>query len=561
MTLRWRTFGVALVFVTVMMAAAWSSWLPPYYLENDDVSIRMALEGRTVPGAVPTGFALWPNAALGWFVVLIERVLPSIPWWDVLLAGALLWALGVLLALVWDALGSGWLARTTAVSAVVLAMAPLVASFQFTISATLAGGAAALLAVTEVSAARPRRAVLILATLLFVAGLLIRPMGASAGAMVAAILSLPFVRTRRRWVAHILGIVAAVGVFFLAAQYVDVALYGTSDEWDKYLRYNLIGGPLVDWGSDLSTKYAREIGQSVGWSANDWLMLERALGVDPIIHGFDRVNQAYQTQAAMASRLGVLSLMFARATSYSVASLRNVLSTSALVAITGGLLVAAYGTRRTVAEAVAVVLLFWAICAAIDVTFERLPWRLLGPLQVIFVAATVITIGAARRIASPLLGIIALGAILVMIAPILTAQAREAGGRVGRSQEIDGELRMVQRLSPSLVIFYGSRFPREHWWRPFHRPPAVELPSVTLGWNNQNPQVQHFLADTGRQPLLRALCRDPSILIVADRDPLDLVTTYMHEHFDTAVHWTQVYEGSFPAWRCSAINGHPSEKP
>src|SRR5262249_6725348 len=46
------------------------------------------------------------------------------------------------------------------------------------------------------------------------------------------------------------------------------------------------------------------------------------------------------------------------------------------------------------------------------------------------------------------------------------------------------------------------------------------------------------------------LCTDPSILIVADRDPLDLVATYMNEHFDTAVTWTQVYDGSFPAWRC-----------
>jgi hypothetical protein len=189
-----------------------------------------------------------------------------------------------------------------------------------------------------------------------------------------------------------------------------------------------------------------------------------------------------------------------------------------------------------------------------------LPWRLLGPLQILFVAATLITIGASRRDASPLLAILSLGAVVAMTVPVLAAQAREAESRLNRSQELECEVAQLQRLSPSLVIFYGSRFPREYWWRPFHHSP-VELPAVALGWNNQNPQLHHFLSATGRQPLLRALCTDPSILIVADRDPLDLVTTYMDEHFNTAVKWTQVYDGSFPAWRCSAIKGQSSGPP
>jgi hypothetical protein len=75
---------------------------------------------------------------------------------------------------------------------------------------------------------------------------------------------------------------------------------------------------------------------------------------------------------------------------------------------------------------------------------------------------------------------------------------------------------------------------------------------VGLGWNNQNPQVQRFLSDTGRQPLLRALCTSPSILFVADEVSLDLVTRYVKEHFDNSVEWTQAYAGTFSAWRCSA---------
>jgi hypothetical protein len=560
MTFRWRTFSSALVIVTAVMTAAWSSWFPQFYLTNDDVTIRMALEGRTVPGGAPTGFALMTNAALGWAIVGAQRVLPSVPGWDLVLAATLLCALAVLIALVWDALGPGWLARTTAVGALVLAMAPLVASVQFTISAALAGGASALLALTEMCAPRPRKAVLGLAFALFVIGLLIRPMGGPAGAVVAVGLSVPYLRGRRWWWVQALAVLGTVIVAFVAAQYLDVALYGLHPEWDAYFRFNWIVGPLLEWGTDVSASYARDISQSVGWTTNDWLMLVGSWGVDPVIHGFSRVSRAYEVQTAALGQVGTLSLMFARLVNNSSASLRALLEASSLTAITGGLLLVAYATRRSAGHVVAVLLLFWSICFLIDVGFARLPWRLLGPLEVLFVAATLMTIGTSRRTPSPLLAILSLGAVFAMTVPVLAAEAREAGSRIGRSHELEREVAQLQRLSPSLVIFYGSRFPREYWWRPLHRPP-VELPAVALGWNNLNPQLHRFLNDTGRQPLLRALCADPSIFVVADRDPLDLVTTYMHEHFSTAVTWTQVYSGSFPAWRCSAVRTQPSAPP
>ena len=552
MTFRWRTFGCALAGMTCVMAAVWSSSYAPYYLENDDVAMRMAFEGRTVPGAAPTGFALWPSAALGWLVVGMQRVMPAISWWDIVLAAVFLWSLAVLLALAWDAFGPGWLARATAIGMLAVAFAPLVMTFQFTISSTIAGGAAALLAISRIGTARPARGVLPLSALLFLAGLLIRPMGASAGAAVALVLLLPLVHTRPRWYSHFLAIAATVGASFIAVQSLDTVLYGTSDEWGKYLRYNAAGQPLIDWGSDVSTRYSREIREAAGWSENDWLMLQRSLGVDPEIHSVDRVNTAHQVHSASIDRIGVASLLLGRAARYSLEGLRSVWSTSALIIVAGGLSIAAYGTGRAAAWTLAVVVLFALICSALDIGFQRLPWRLLGPMEVIFAAAIVLTIGASRRVASPALGLVTLAVIWTMTAPVLTAQAREAASRDGRSEEIGREISTLRRLSPSLVIFYGSSFPREYWWRPF-RPAPAGVPSVTLGWNNQNPQVQRYLADTGRQPLFRALCSDPSIFIVADRGSLDLVTQYMQEHFDTPVAWTQVYEGSFLAWRCSAV--------
>lgn len=546
---RWRRFGATLAIVTVATAAAWATFCPPFYLENDDVSIRMALEGRTAPGQPPTGFVLGIHVLMGWAVVAAQRVLPTIPWWDVALAGTLIWALSVLVALLWDGLGSTWLARATAEGVLFVAMAPLLAGLQFTISATLAGGAALLLVVTELGPGRRRASVLVMASLLFTAGLLVRPMGAPAGAVATAVLLLPLVRARQWRLALVPGCIAVAGMSYLAAQQLDRALFATSPEWDHYYRYNEIV-QLLEWGTGLWQAHRAEIQTSVGWSTNDWSMLLASLGVDPVVHGFDRVNRAHETFAALSDGIGVQWLV-ARALDAPLDTLWDLLNDSAHIVVAGSVLAGTLGSRRAAADTLALLVLFVAVCFGIDMIFDRLPFRLLGPLQVLVAAVMVVTIGASRRSVSPWRGVVALGAILAIVVPELSATTRQAVDRRNRSLEVVGvEAAALQRLSPSLVVHSG-RFPREFWWRPFHAQDA-ELPAVGLGWNNQNPQVQRFLSDTGRQPLLRALCTSPSILFVADEVSLDLVTRYVKEHFDNSVEWTQVYAGTFSAWRCSA---------
>ena len=66
-----------------------------------------------------------------------------------------------------------------------------------------------------------------------------------------------------------------------------------------------------------------------------------------------------------------------------------------------------------------------------------------------------------------------------------------------------------------------------------------------------NPYVQRFLTRSYPQSLLRAICTDPSILVVGERGRLDPVTTFMHEHHGIEVEWTEVYAGSFRVWRCA----------
>jgi hypothetical protein len=48
--LPWRAFVSALCLTTLIVAALWSI-LHPLYLDNEDVYLRLAVEGRTYPGA------------------------------------------------------------------------------------------------------------------------------------------------------------------------------------------------------------------------------------------------------------------------------------------------------------------------------------------------------------------------------------------------------------------------------------------------------------------------------------------------------------------------------
>lgn len=84
---------------------------PPLYLTNDDVTIRLGIEGHAVPGQPPTGFVLMTHAALASALVALQGALPSAPLWDLTLTATSLLALGTFVAVVWTTAGPTWLQR------------------------------------------------------------------------------------------------------------------------------------------------------------------------------------------------------------------------------------------------------------------------------------------------------------------------------------------------------------------------------------------------------------------------------------------------------------------
>jgi hypothetical protein len=545
-----RTFCIALAVVVAFVVAFWIQY-PPRYLTNDDVMIRLGIEGRAFPGEGPTGFVLITHSILGWSLAWANQLLPTAPLWDLSVAATLVCALAVLFALAWTALGGGWIARLTAVSTIVVVAFPLIAVFQFTIGATLAGSASVIMAIRELASMRPRRAVIIASTALLVAGLLVRPMGAAAGAMITGLCLVPWSVWRTSdWGARLTQLAAAIGVVIVLSAglgYVDGLLYRGDRAWDAYYRYMWMAAQLVEWGGDLPADDIAAIRGAAGWSSNDWAMLQRWLAVDPALHGFDRLANAHEARTAAMPLNQWLSWMTRQVAGVSANTLRNlgVHSVLPLIAIAT---VAAFHTRwRHRAALAAAIVIFCAVCIAIEARFKDLPFRLLAPLQASVAAAAIIMTSPRRR--EPPVAVAIAG--LAIILAVLTHQVRTILPAAERDHthtaQVEREVQEMLRLSPSLVVLHADAFPSEHWWRPFVQPHAT-LQAISL--DTINPLLQQFLTRTGRQPVFRAICEDPSILVVSEEDRLDLITTYFREHFNRKIAWTQVYSGSFRAWRC-----------
>jgi len=212
----------------------------------------------------------------------------------------------------------------------------------------------------------------------------------------------------------------------------------------------------------------------------------------------------------------------------------------------------AYGSRSGVVLVALLIVLFCGVCIGIEAAYRTHPFRLLAPIYACLMMASVVTVAPFRRPMSAVPRVLALSVVSTILVQQIATVAPAVAAGLRHMQQVDSEVARLLDLRPSLIVRHADTFPAEFWWRPFHRPP-FDLPSVALGWNNQSPLLQRFLTVTGRQPLLRAMCSDPSIVVIAARpDRLEPVNRYMREHFHETVAWTRLNSGSFAAWRCTA---------
>jgi hypothetical protein len=541
---------VSIALVVGAMSMLWA-WMPPAYDTNDDATIRGVLEGTRVPGQPPTGFALLPHAALGWSLVAVRSVWPAVYAWDLAITGALAWGFAVFVALVCGSFSSIAL-RLAAIAVAATALLPLIGSVQYTISATVAGGAAVALAWSELQGGPPpRRSVLVMATALFVFGLLVRSGGAMAGALAVSACLLPrAIAARRRGMAAIAALAGTSFALSALLYAADVALYKARPEWDEYRQMNELVTTLFDWNWQAVLPRAVDVSgarQSVGWTASDWTVLEHAWAVSPERFSLAPVRAFYEATVEHLTAWDYVRAAVQRLWTFDRANWLERLDET-WPALLGVLVIVALCSRpRDLGVTLGVAAFFVAYCLSVQVGFKSLPFRLLAPMIACF-ACVVLSTMRPRPI-----GRITAGFVMAVILVLCGYQTRMvlAGMAANHrhSLQVDAEGAALAGLHPSLVVIHRDRFPEEHWQRPFHRP-AVRLLTIRLGRNNQNPQLLSFFQASGLPTFPWAICDDPSVLVISEPGRLDVLTTDLRERGGRSVIWKRVFTGSFDAWQC-----------
>jgi hypothetical protein len=551
---RWATFGVSLALVVCAVAVLWV-WIPPAYDTNDDVTIRRVLEGTRIPGQPPTGFALLPHAALGWSLVAVHYALPASYPWDTVVTGILVWGMAVFLSQVWQSPGPSVLLQLSAGVVAIAAFLPLVGSVQYTMSATIAGGAAILLAWSELDGEdAPRRMVLAMAVALLIFGLMVRLGGAMAGALTVVACLMPrAILARRRGVGTVAAL-AGGSVALCAVLYAtDIALYKMRPEWDAYREMNELVTALFDWNWQSLLPAAVDITgmrKSVGWTASDWTMLEQAWAVTPERFSLTSVRDFSDATMEQLTLLDYGTAAVQRLWMFDRANWLERLNEAWPALLGVAIVLAVFSRARDRRVSLAVVLFFAAYCLAVQVGFKSLPFRLLAPMVACFVSVLL----ANARLRRP--GWKSAAAILVVVLALggYQAQSVVAGMAANHrhSLQVDAEGAALAALQPSLVVIHRDRFPEEHWVRPFHRP-GVRLLTIRLGRNNQNPQLLSFFQASGLSTFPWAICDDPSVLVVSESGRLDVLSTDLQERAGRTVTWKPVFKGSFTAWQCLPV--------
>lgn len=545
----WTTFGMAAVLVVGALVALWTS-IPPAYDTNDDATIRGVLEGTRVPGQPPTGFALLPHAGLGWLLVAVRQAWPSVYAWDIAVTGTLAWGLAVFAALVWGSAASATL-RVSAIATAIAVMLPLVGSVQYTISATVAGGAAIALTWSELQRNHARRSILTMAGALFILGVMVRAGGAMAGmlAVVASLLPLA-VQRGRRGIATLTAVVVTSVALFAILHAVDLALYSMQPQWNAYRELNELVVALFEWNWQAVLPSAVDVTgarSGVGWTANDWLMLEHAWGVDSELFGVQPVRNFYDATVAQLRPWDYVEAAAQRLSIVDAANVSERLNEAWPALMATVLVVAMYTRTRDLSVMSGMAVCFVLYCVAVQVGFKSLPFRLFAPMIACFVGVVLANIHPVRLTKA------SMSFVLVVVLTLCGYQARTVVAGMtanhAHSLQVDAEGAALAALQPSLVVIHRDSFPEEHWLRPFHRP-SVRLLMIRLWRNNQNPQLLSFLRSAGLSAFPSALCDHPSVLVISEPGRLEVLTTDLRDRTGRTVVWKPQFTGSFRAWQC-----------
>ena len=546
----------ALAPAIIVIAAAAIAVVPAgtFYLTNDDVAMRLLAEGRFATGAGPTPFLLFMNVILGALLATLYRVTDVVPWYDLVMVTITLVAC-VALVRVWTAPRT----VTAYLAALLLAVfffMPLFATPKFSLTGMTATAAGLTLLARPLTVPlddESRRRHLIAGSLLVILGALVR-WEATVNLLCQAVPSVIVTRLpamRRRGMAAVWPVARAAAIV-TALVGVTIAMhfaaYAVTPGWREFPRFNLARASLTEYATNvpLTPALVSAVGARTGWSANDFTMLQSWFFVDPTLFTLERLQAAQAVYAEHATpRSAALDTV--------ATWVRDLLFTTnapAMFVLAAVALARPRPLRHLVTLACLIGVLY-LVLLVVMLNLKAPPFHVHWPMLVLVAGLLplddVDSRSRARQVA-PIL--VLLGVAIYVLPGTIRDRWREQDQRQARTDVLAAEVDQLRRSGATFAGLHASTMRWELFWRPFRRP-DFGMAYAAFAASAQTPPIRQALARRRAVDFVQGLCTHDRWVLVADRQVLPTLTTFMAEHHQQRVAFDRVIEGrELAAWRC-----------
>ncbi len=543
--------GQLLAVALVVLAVAAAGWLPvpPYYLTNDDVAMRLLAEGRFAPGTPASSFLMFMNIGVGWLLASLYEWAPVVPWYDLLMLVTALVA-SAALTFVWTSSGDG----TSFFRALILGglfLVPVFATPQFSLAGMTSAAAGLTLLARALAlplSAVARRRHLVSGTTLFVWGALIR--WEAAGLLLCqAMLSCAATGLFRKGagsgrIPPVLRAFTIATLLLGISVAVHMAAYRWTPGWKHFSEFNLTRARLTEYASTApaSSELLSALRTSTGWSPNDLQLLRDWFFVDASVFSLDKLRAASTVfgkktdpisgppRAAIAGALGRLATAIWPA-----------------LLILGMIAVAASPPLARLTMATILVVTFFLLAFLVTVVLKELPFRIYWPMLV-FVAGLLFIPDSPQRLRPR--AAVALLAATVLLAIVTVGRGRDRQAHEAAARAVAADVAALGHTDAELVIIHADALRWEFFWRPFGRR-ELGMPFLGIGVSAQTPPIQNALQRLADGDIVHAMCGNERFLLLARPSLPPALSIFMAEHHARTVRFEPVLEGrTFIAWRC-----------
>ena len=524
------------------------------YATGDDVGLRMITEGRFVPGGAPSAETHFMSLVMGWLLVSLHAFSSTIPWFDLILNGAILSAFLLSITLLQkraDILFRPCLAIICA-SFLWMLVFP-----TFTVAAVVSAGVGALVLTFSGVGWLPdirrieRFLILGLSSVAMVVGFLLREIAALAGVIVVAIVVASALVARipvRRGSLIAASCLSGVAVIAcLVAHQCEAAYYTLRPEWGQFTLFNIERARISNATSSGLTADNDRDDAGNGFSHDDEIAIQQSLYFDKSVFPAERVIKAGQYYASRRLDPKALVIqLFDEA--------RQAVTAAPLIL---GLLVFTWMRRPasreglgTIASVVAITVLFLLLAIA----FKSTPWRVVWPLSTaLFVGASALPfqaiqtapdrIGGGRTI---LTGLAAFIFCMTILDDVLVWR---------RFSDLPAEIAKLEAMRLGVIVAVGSAIPYQHLDLPFHRS-VIQHPISILpvGVYFRSPVVQRMIAGSQYADLASHVCGDRYLPVALTPKAVPAFVTYYRHHHHLDVQFNRLTEAStFAIYRCRIL--------